>query len=38
MGLKNDQAVQILDGLSEGERVAVTNVSALTDNKPVHIN
>ncbi|MBP7331124.1 MAG: efflux RND transporter periplasmic adaptor subunit [Firmicutes bacterium] len=38
VGLKNDQAVQILDGLSEGERVAVTNVSALTDNKPVHIN
>ncbi|MFX4263464.1 efflux RND transporter periplasmic adaptor subunit [Pelotomaculum propionicicum] len=38
VGLKNDQNAQILNGLSAGEKVAVTNVGALSDNKPVVIN
>ncbi len=38
VGLKNDKTAQILKGLNAGERVAVTNVSALTDNKPVTVN
>lgn len=35
VGLKNDRAAQILEGLDAGEQVAVTNVSALTDNTTV---
>ncbi len=38
VGLKNDKAAQILKGLSVGEKVAVTNVSALTDNVKVTVN
>ncbi len=38
VGLKNDKAAQILKGLSVGEKVAVTNVSALTDNIKVTVN
>lgn len=38
VGQKNDRDVQILNGLSAGEKVAVTNVGALSDNKPVVIN
>jgi RND family efflux transporter MFP subunit len=38
VGLKNDRAAQILKGLSVGENVAVTNVSALTDNIKVTVN
>ncbi len=38
VGLKNDQAAQILQGLDAGEIVAVTNVSALTDNMTVTAN
>lgn len=38
VGLKNDKAAQILKGLNAGEQVAVTNVSALTDNKTVTVN
>ncbi|MDD4334914.1 MAG: efflux RND transporter periplasmic adaptor subunit [Desulfotomaculaceae bacterium] len=36
-GLKSNQAAQILSGLSAGEKVAVTNVGALADNKPVTV-
>ncbi|MGD0152691.1 MAG: efflux RND transporter periplasmic adaptor subunit [Thermacetogeniaceae bacterium] len=35
IGLKSDQGTLILKGLAAGERVAITNVSALTDNMPV---
>lgn len=38
VGLKNDKAAQILNGLNAGEKVAVTNVSALNDNKTVTVN
>ncbi len=37
-GLRDDQFILIQEGLSEGEKVAVTNVSALTDNQPVLAN
>ncbi len=35
-GLRNDREVQILNGLDKGERVAVTNVSSLTDRAAVN--
>jgi len=35
-GLKNDQVIQILNGLDKGERVAVTNVNSLTDRAAVN--
>lgn len=35
-GLKNDQEIQILNGLDKGERVAVTNVKSLTDQAEVN--
>ncbi len=38
VGLKNNKAAQILKGLSVGEKVAVTNISALTDNIKVTVN
>ena len=36
-GLKNDNFIQILDGLREGEQVVVSNVGALTDNNRVKV-
>jgi len=36
-GLKNDKFIQVLDGLSEGEQVVVSNVGALTDNSRVKV-
>ncbi|TEB12952.1 efflux RND transporter periplasmic adaptor subunit [Pelotomaculum propionicicum] len=38
VGLKNDKTAQILKGVSAGERVAVTNVGSLSDNKTVTVN
>ncbi|MFA5384423.1 MAG: efflux RND transporter periplasmic adaptor subunit [Eubacteriales bacterium] len=35
-GLKNDQLILILTGLNKGERVAVTNISSLTDRAAVN--
>jgi RND family efflux transporter MFP subunit len=37
-GLKNDRAVQILQGLKTGEEVAVSNVGSLSDSMPVKVN
>lgn len=34
-GLRNDEEAEILSGLSEGERVAVSNISLLTDGMTV---
>jgi HlyD family secretion protein len=36
-GLRNDQDVQILTGLEADERVAITNIRALTDNMRVDV-
>ncbi len=36
-GLNNDNFIQILDGLSEGEQVVISNVGALTDNNRVKV-
>ena len=36
-GLKNDNFIQILDGLREGEQVVVSNVGALTDKNRVKV-
>ena len=36
-GLRNDTEVQIIEGLSEGERVAAANVTVLADKMPVKI-
>ena len=36
-GLKNDKFIQVLEGLSEGEQVVVSNVGALTDNSRVKV-
>jgi RND family efflux transporter MFP subunit len=38
VGLKNDKNAQIIKGLNVGDKVAVTNVTALTDNKQVTVN
>jgi len=35
IGLKNSQGVQVVEGLQDGEQVAVTELGALSDNKPV---
>ena len=37
LGLINDDSMEILDGVSEGERVAVTNISRLRDGTEVEI-
>ncbi len=37
-GLRNDQEVEILTGLEADERVAITNIRALTDNLRVDVN
>ena len=36
-GLRNDQGVEILKGVTAGEIVAVTNIRALSDNMPVNV-
>lgn len=35
-GLSNDREIEIISGLSEGERVAISNVGQLTDGKTVN--
>ena len=37
IGLKNDKFIQVLEGLSEGEQVVVSNVGALADNIRVKV-
>lgn len=37
-GLKNDEEIEILKGLEQGEKVAVTNVNSLFNNMPVNAN
>ena len=36
-GLRNDKFIQVLEGLSEGEQVVVSNVGALTDNARIKV-
>lgn len=37
VGLKNNKQAQILEGLNQGEQIAVSNVKALADKMPVNI-
>jgi RND family efflux transporter MFP subunit len=37
IGLKSDQEAQILEGLNQGERVAVTNLNVLADKMAVNV-
>ncbi len=37
VGLKNNKQAQILEGLDQGEQIAVSNVKALADKMPVNI-